>query len=199
MTNTTNVKCKSCRLAGEKLFLKGRRCESEKCALSRRPKTTGKGHRGKSFHRVSEYGLQLREKQKVKKIYSISERQFRRYLAVAKGHEGGVGAVLLSLLERRLDNVLYRIGWADSRLQARQMVRQGKIFIDNHRVKVASYLLDTDKELNVRLPLTPREGEIPEWLKVNLKDKSARLLRLPGREDITENINEQLFLEFYSR
>ena len=199
MTNTTNVKCKSCRLAGEKLFLKGPRCESEKCALSRRPKTTTKGHRGKSFHRVSEYGLQLREKQKVKKIYSLSERQFRRYLTVAKGHKGSVGAALLSLIERRLDNVLYRIGWADSRLQARQMVRQGKIFIDNRRVKVSSYILDTDKKLTTRLPLAPRELEMPDWLKANLKDKSARLLRLPGREDITENINEQLFLEFYSR
>jgi small subunit ribosomal protein S4 len=201
--------CRLCRREGVKLFLKGDRCFKESCAINRRPYPPGE-HGRQRRSKVAGYGLQLREKQKVKRIYGIAERQFRRYFQEAERSRGITGEALLSLLERRLDNVVYRLGLAASRSQARQFVRHGQVMVNGRKTDIPSYELNKDDEVTVKedfkknpflfsnVELAASRG-IPAWLSLDKDSVKGRVMNLPKREDITMEINEQLIVELYSK
>jgi len=204
--------CKLCRREGEKLFLKGARCLSPKCAFERRAYPPGQHGRGATFRRrrASDYSRQLREKQKARRIYGVMERQFRRYYREALRRPGVTGENLLILLETRLDNVVYRMGFADSRAQARQLVQHGHIFLNKHRTKAASALLKPGDVVSVRGPshrlkyfkelrAVMEQHDVPGWLTIEPSQLSGRVLALPMREAIDQPLNEQLIVEYYSR
>jgi len=196
-----------CRREGEKLFLKGDRCRGAKCALEKRPKPPGM--RGWPRGRPSEYGIRLRQKQKCKRYYGLNEGQFRRYFQRAAKSRGNTGEVLLSLLERRLDNVLTVCGFAVSRAQARQLVRHGKVQVNSRKVDIPSYLV---KEGDVVRPV-PEDRMLemvranresaghpePAWLEINEADMTIRVVRMPVREDVSLSVEEELIVEFASR
>lgn len=200
--------CRLCRREGEKLFLKGDRCFKEKCALEKR--NVPPGQHGKRRGRVIGYGAQLREKQKVKRIYGILERQFRNYFKKASLKKGITGEILLTLLERRLDNVVYRLGFSTSRPQARQLVSHGavlvngkKVDVPNYQVKPADLITVTPKAAKntfVEQALSSAKGRgIPEWLELDSDNLKGKVLREPKRSDILYPINEQLIVELYSK
>jgi small subunit ribosomal protein S4 len=204
-----DAKCRLCRRAGMKLFLKGARCHSDKCAIERR--AYAPGEHGKS-RRVKEtdYGTQLREKQKARRIYGVLERQFRNYFEKASRSKGVTGEVLLQMLERRLDNVVYRLGFAHNRAQARQLVRHGHFAVNGRNVNVPSFLLRVGDAVQVRErsksltviqhALESRKGQSsPEWLEVSTDAKAGRVLSVPTRDSIPTPINEQLIVELYSK
>ncbi|MDY7040533.1 MAG: 30S ribosomal protein S4 [Chloroflexota bacterium] len=204
--------CKLCRREGEKLFLKGERCLSAKCALERRSYPPGMHGRESQFRRgrASEYSLQLREKQKVRRIYGVLERQFRRYYQEAVRRKGLTGENLLVILESRLDSVVYRLGFARSRAQARQLVRHGHFQLNGRRVSIPSVLLKPGDELSVsqrsrQLVLFKDveklldEQAVPNWLSLDISNLAGRVLNLPTREEIAPSINEHLIVEYYSR
>jgi len=203
--------CKLCRREGEKLFLKGERCLSSKCAIERRAGPPGGGSKRTRFrHKVSEYGIQLREKQKVRRIYGVLERQFRRYYREAERRRGLTGSNLLSILESRLDNVVYRLGFAESRQQARQLVQHGHFDLNGRRTNIPSCLVKPGDEISVRERSrkltyfrTIRESlgqkALPGWLSLDVENMKGRVLRAPSREDIDIPVNEQLIVEYYSR
>jgi small subunit ribosomal protein S4 len=200
--------CKLCRREGEKLFLKGERCYTDKCAFDRRPYPSGQ--HGQRRTKVTEYGIRLREKQKVRRIYGVLERQFRRYFAEADRVKGVTGENLLALLERRLDSVCYRIGFAATRSDGRQLVRHGHVKVNGKVVSIPSYLVkpndtitvhDRSKELSrltQSLEAVERRG-VPEWLELDKGTQTAKVRSNPVREAITLPIREQLIVEFYSR
>ncbi|MGA2775100.1 MAG: 30S ribosomal protein S4 [Candidatus Omnitrophota bacterium] len=209
MGRYTGAVCRLCRREGEKLFLKGTRCFTEKCAVARRayaPGQHGEGRRSK----LSNYGLQLREKQSVKRIYGVLERQFRKYFETASKTKGVTGKMLLQLLERRLDNVIFRMGLAISRAQARQIVRHNMVYVNNKRVNIPSFLVDKDdivqlktkekasKKIKEILELS-KDRTVPQWLQYDTASWSAKVLRLPEKEDIQQPIQEQLIVELYSK
>ncbi|MCD6289381.1 MAG: 30S ribosomal protein S4 [Anaerolineae bacterium] len=212
MARYTGAVCKLCRREGQKLFLKGERCFSPKCPLEK-GRNYPPGMHGKQSQfrrRESEFGLQLREKQKAKRIYGVLERQFRRYFREALRSKGLTGATLLILLERRLDNVVYRLGLADSRAQARQLVRHGHIEVNGRKTNIPSYLVKAGDVISVRersrkttyfRDLMERLGErpVPEWLSFDPDALTGRVLALPTRDQIDVVINEQLVVEYYSR
>lgn len=201
--------CRFCRREGMKLFLKGDRCFSEKCSVDKRPEQTPGDH-GLRRPKFSEYGIRLREKQKVKRMYGLTEKQFSRYFHTAARKKGVTGSLLISLLERRLDNVVYKLGFASSRKEARIMVRHGHFMINGHKVDIPSYQLNTDDTIQVSessnkvLRITQslegltRRG-FPEWLEIDQEKLMGTVKRLPEREDVTIPIDEQLIVEFYSR
>lgn len=201
--------CRLCRREGEKLFLKGTRCATEKCAVTKRAYPPGQ-HGEARRPKLSNYGVQLREKQKVKRIYGVLERQFRKYFEVASKTKGVTGKVLLQLLERRLDNVIFRMGLAVSRTQARQIVRHNHVYVNSRRVNIPSFLIDKDdvvllkskeKALNnikSNLEMT-KDRTVPSWLDFNRNELSAKVTRLPEKEDIQFPIEEQLIVELYSK
>lgn len=200
--------CRLCRREGMKLFLRGRRCLTDKCAFERRPYPPGQ--HGKNKPRLSDYGIRLREKQKVKRIYGISERQFKNYYEKAAKMKGVTGEILLQFLERRLDNVVFRLNFAMSRAQARQIVNHGHIYVNGRRVNIPSYLvkpgdLITVKEREASKRLIKENLElcedrpVPDWLELNKEKMEGKVLRLPTREDVTIPVQEQLIVEFYSR
>ncbi|MGB5933870.1 MAG: 30S ribosomal protein S4 [Anaerolineae bacterium] len=203
--------CKLCRREGQKLFLKGERCFTPKCAMERRPYPAGMHGRRRQFRRrVSEYGTQLREKQKAKRIYGVLERQFRRYFEEADRRPGLTGLNLLMMLETRLDNVVYRLGLASSRAQARQLVRHGHFSVNGRKTNIPSYLVRPSSEIAVRerskemayfRDVTQRLGErpLPEWLSLDEETLSARVLAFPSRDDVEIPLSEQLIVEYYSR
>jgi small subunit ribosomal protein S4 len=204
-----DAKCRLCRRAGMKLFLKGARCSSDKCAMERR--AYAPGEHGKS-RRVKEtdYGTQLREKQKARRMYGVLERQFRNYFEKAARAKGVTGEVLLQMLERRLDNVVFRLGFANNRAQARQLVRHRHFIVNGRRVDVPSYLLRVGDTIQVRdksRKLTVIQGSLearkgtssPEWLDLSADTMSGRVLSIPARESITTPVNEQLIVELYSK
>jgi len=204
-----DAKCRLCRRAGMKLFLKGARCYSDKCAMERR--AYAPGEHGKS-RRVKEtdYGTQLREKQKARRMYGVLERQFRNYFEKAARAKGVTGEVLLQMLERRLDNVVYRVGFAHNRAQARQLVRHGHFRVNGRAVNIPSYLLRVGDTIQVRdrsrnlvvihSALESRKGQSgPEWLQLDSEAMSGRVLNIPGRQSIATPINEQLIVELYSK
>lgn len=208
MARYTDAVCRLCRRHGEKLFLKGTRCNTEKCAIVKR--NSPPGQHGKLRYKPSNYGLQLREKQKVKRIYGVLEKQFRRYFAKASKSKGITGKVLLQFLERRLDNVIFRLGFATSRSQARQIVRHNFISVDSKRVNIPSYLVDKDVVIEVSSKEKSREKikenmeltkdrSVPVWLELNTNDLKAKVLRLPEKDDIQYTIQEQLIVELYSK
>jgi len=200
MGRYTGPKCRLCRREGVKLFLKGARCESQKCAMVRHSQVPGQ--HGKVGRRPSNYFLQLREKQKVKRIYGVLEAQFRKYFRMAEKHPGATGEVLLQFLERRLDNIVCRLGLAPSRAAARQMVRHGRITVDGKKVDRPSYLVgagETIKATGTAAAVADDRREIPVWLTWNKKTNQGKVSRLPEREEIDPTIREQLIVEFYSR
>ncbi len=212
MARYTGPVCRLCRREGQKLFLKGARCTSPKCALERRDYPPGQHGQMARFRRgqPTDYFRQLREKQKVKRVYGILERQFRRYFREALRTPGLTGENLLILLERRLDNVVYRLGFADSRAQARQLVQHGHFTVNGRRVTIPSYLVRPGDRIAVREGSRQRpyfreraemldEMRVPDWLSLDTEDLSARVLGMPRREHVDIPINEQLVVEYYSR
>jgi small subunit ribosomal protein S4 len=204
-----DARCRLCRREGAKLFLKGTRCFTDKCAFEKRGYAPGE--HGKS-RRIKEtnYGLQLREKQKARRLYGVLERQFRNYFYKAAEAKGVTGEVLLQMLERRLDNVVYRLGFALSHHQARQLVRHGHFTVNGRKVDIPSFLVKAGDEVGVRersrkLPvvltsLEQRKGQwVPEWLELSTEKMSGRVLNIPTRQSITVPINEQLIVELYSK
>lgn len=212
MARHTSAVCKLCRREGEKLYLKGERCFSPKCAFEKRPYPPGLHGKQAQFRRrkESDYALQLRAKQKARRVYGVMERQFRRYFREAERRRGLTGTNLLVLLESRLDNVVYRLGFASSRPQARQMVRHGHFDVNGHKVNIPSFLVQPGDVVAVRgrsrqLPgfkILAEELEhrgVPNWLTRDDMTMSGHMLDLPTREDIDVAINEQLIVEYYSR
>ncbi len=201
--------CRLCRREGMKLFLKGERCHAEKCAIERRnvpPGHHGKGRKAK----LQGYGLQLREKQRVKRMYGVLERQFRRYFHEADRRRGITGETLLQLLESRLDNVVYRLGFATSRPQARQLVRHGHFLVNGRRADIPSYSLRTGDRVSVKAnsannPAIAYAREevkgrgIPEWLELGADGQEGRFAAVPNREQLNLPVQEQLIVELYSK
>lgn len=200
MAREKGPKCRLCRREGEKLYLKGARCHSEKCAINKR--NFHPGQHGTSRHRLSDYGRQLREKQKAKRIYGILERQFRKYVDSALKTKGVTGEVLVKNLETRLDNMVYRSGFAVSRGQARQFIRSGYFQVSDKVVLTPSYQLkvgDIIKPVKFEKIHLREAFVMPEWLEANVSEKYVKFARLPQLADMTENINVQLIIEYYSR
>lgn len=200
MARYNGPKCKLCRREGEKLYLKGTRCHTEKCGITKR--SYAPGQHGNARVRTSDYGKQMREKQKAKRIYGIMEKQFKTYVDKALKAKGVTGEALLRNLETRLDNLVYRSGFAVSRAQARQLVRSGMIQVNDKKVTIPSLQLkvgDVLKPVDFN-KVHLREGFVlPEWLEANVKEKFVRYGRMPTLEDSLENINVQIIIEYYSR
>jgi len=200
--------CRLCRRENMKMFLKGTRCYTEKCTFERRKYPPGQ--HGHNKGKLSDYGLQLREKQKVKRIYGIMEQQFKNYFEKSTKMKGVTGENLLKLLERRLDNVIYRMGFAINRRQARQMVRHGFFMINGKKVNIPSYLVrpgdiiditQAGRELEAikeNLALAEQRG-LPVWIEINIEEMKGKFVRLPEKEEIQLPVQEQLIVEFYSK
>ncbi len=212
MARYTGPVCKLCRREGEKLFLKGARCLSPKCAIEKRGYPPGQhGHETQYRRgRASDYAMQLREKQKVRHIYGVLEAQFRRYYRVALRRPGMTGSNLMGILESRLDNVIYRMGFAESRSNARQLVAHGHFNVNGRRTNIPSYLVRPGDRIEVRegssrRPYFKQVRDLaqditpPEWLSRDLSTLSGSMLRMPERRDVEYSINEQLIVEYYSR
>lgn len=208
MARYTGSVCKLCRREGEKLFLKGERCYSDKCSVSRRNYVPGQ--HGKGRKKTSEYGLQLRMKQKARRYYGILEGQFRHYFDMAERKQGVTGENLLRILESRLDNVVYRLGWASSRAEARQLVVHGHFTVDGKNVDIPSYLLRAGEvvaiankskdSVKIKSVLEANSGRpVPAWLDLNREALEAKVVNLPAREEIDAPVEEQLIVEFYSK
>ena len=214
MARYTGSVCKLCRREGEKLFLKGERCFTPKCAFERRAYAPGQ-HGGRFSQtrrrrRESDYGRQLRAKQKARRIYGILEKQFRRFFALAVKQRGLTGVNLLQILESRLDNVVFRMGFAVNRTQARQIVNHGHFIVNGRKTDIPSMLLKEGDVLNIReeskknglfqdLSERAEKTNCALWIERDLKNLSGRVLRLPERGEIDGNLNEQLIVEYYSR
>ncbi|HEX5759458.1 MAG TPA: 30S ribosomal protein S4 [Thermoanaerobaculia bacterium] len=209
MARYTGPVCRLCRRERMKLFLKGDRCFKEKCAIERRGYPPGQ-HGQRRGRRTLGYGLQLREKQKVKRIYGVLEAQFRTYFEEADRKKGITGENLLVMLERRLDNVVYSLGFAASRAQARQFARHGHVLVDGKKTSIPSYQVRPGQTISVREGSrqndfirqsveTARGRGVPEWLELDAENMTGRVLREPAREDIKLPIQEQLIVELYSR
>ena len=211
MARNISSKCKLCRRTGEKLFLKGDRCVSPKCAMARKPYVPGVHGNNGAKRSLSEYGKQLMQKQKIRRMYGISEKQFRKHLEDAKKGTGVVGDNLISILEMRLDNVIYRLGIANSRSQARQIVGHGHFFVNGKNLDVASASLrigdvvsvkDGKKEKNYFKDIQPilkKKGGIPGWLDFDAGKMEGKILSKPTRDEIGVNIDVQGVIDFYSR
>ena len=212
MARYTGPVCKLCRREGEKLFLKGSRCMTPKCSFERRSYPPGQHGREGQFRRgrASDYLLQLREKQKARRIYGIMERQFSRYFERASLRSGLTGSNLLILLESRLDNVVYRLGLASSRAQARQLVSHGHFMLNGRKTDVPSALVSAGDSISLRPESAGRayfkelrqdidDRQVPRWLSLNTGNLTGTILNLPVREDIDVSLNEQLIVEYYSR
>ncbi len=202
--------CRQCRREGAKLYLKGDRCYSDKCAFGRRGYAPGQHGQQQARKKVSEYGTQLREKQKARRIYGLLEKQFRNYFEKAERQKGITGENLLVLLERRLDNVVYRLGFASSRTQARQLVRHGHYAVNGHRVDIPSFLVKagdvvTVAEASKEAPIIKEMAEglatksVPAWLELNAAGMSGKVQRYPTREEIDVPVQEHFIVELYSR
>ncbi|HSQ26108.1 MAG TPA: 30S ribosomal protein S4 [Anaerolineales bacterium] len=204
--------CKLCRREGEKLFLKGERCFTSKCSFERRGYAPGQHGKSSQFRRrrESDYNRQLRAKQKARRVYGVLERQFHRYYTVALGRRGLTGLNLLQILETRLDNVIYRLGYADSRAQARVLVTHGHFSVNGRRTDIPSMLVSQSDVVEVRegsrkrtyfkdLPALAEDKNVPAWLSRDLKNLSGTMIRLPERSEVDSNLNEQLIVEYYSR
>ena len=200
--------CRLCRREGEKLFLKGTRCYTHKCAISRREYAPGQ--HGLKKAKLSNFGLQLREKQKVKRIYGVLEKQFRNYFLKAVRTKGVTGTMLLQFLERRLDSVVFNCGFAKSRTDGRQIVSHNHVAVNGRRVNIASFLVKpqdvieiktdakTAEAIKANVEMT-KERKVPSWLEADAAHLKAKVVRVPMREDIGFSINEQLIVELYSR
>lgn len=208
MARYKDEQCRICRREGQKLFLKGSRCYSDKCSVTRR--NYAPGQHGQKRTKLSEYGTQLREKQKTRSFYGVGEKQFRKYFEMASNKKGITGTNLLQILESRLDNVVYRLGLGVSRPQARQMVTHGNIEVNGKKVDVASYLVKPGDVIAVREarrnnPVIKENIEngskrpVPEWLDLDSKNLSAKVVRAVSREEIDLPVEEHLIIELYSK
>jgi len=206
MARDTGPQCKQCRREGQKLFLKGERCMTEKCGVERRSYPPGEHGRGRV--RASEYRQQLREKQKTRRYYGVLERQFRGYYEKASRQPGVTGENLLRMLERRFDNVLVRLGFAASRRQARQMINHGHWLINGRRVDIPSYQVRPDDVITIRpqsgaadvvRQATELTAAVPPWLQADHDALTAKVLREPERSEISAPVSEQLIVELYSK
>ncbi len=208
MARYTDSKCRLCRREGSKLYLKGDRCYTDKCAVGRRAYAPGQHGQGRK--KISEYGIQLREKQKVRRIYGILDKQFRDYFVEAERQKGVTGENLLRLLELRLDNVVYRMGFGESRAEARQLVRHGHFTINGKKVNIPSCQVGLNDLVAVKpsskntdkfkdLAENSAGKTAPQWLSINSEMMEARVIALPVREDIDLPIEEHLIVELYSR
>ena len=206
MAKYTCADCRQCRREGQKLFLKGERCTSKKCAMERRP--VAPGHHGTGRKKASEYSVQLREKQKAKRAYGLLEKQFRGYYEEAERMRGVTGENMLALIERRLDNVVYRMGIGASRAQCRQIVNHGHITVNGKSVDIPSYQVkigdvisvhETSKDNAIFKELRGARIVMPKWLEFDTESLVGKITDSPKREDIDLNINEQLIVELYSK
>ena len=207
MARYTEAVCRLCRRENQKLFLKGDRCYSAKCPVVKRG--TAPGQHAKSRRKTSEYGLQLREKQKARRTYGLLEKQFHSCFTKATNMKGAAGENMLQLLERRLDNVVYRLGFGDSRAQARQIVNHGHITVNGKKVNIPSFIVKAGDVIAISESSTSiekfkamREGTsktIPAWLELNSQELSGKVVELPKREDLDLSIEEHLIVELYSR
>lgn len=208
MARYTDAVCRLCRREGRKLFLKGERCDSPKCAINKR--NFPPGQHGLSRNKVSQYGQQLREKQKAKRIYGVLEKQFHHYFEIAERHRGVTGHNLMQLLERRLDNIVYRLGFASSRSQARQLVSHGNVTINGKRVNIPSYLVKPGEAISIdpamrenisvkkALENLVRSGRLG-WLDYDSASFTGKLKANPSRPEIPVELDEQLIVELYSK
>ena len=208
MARYTDEQCRICRREGQKLFLKGSRCYTDKCSISRR--NYAPGQHGQKRAKLSEYGTQLREKQKTKSYYGVGEKQFRGYFEIASNKKGVTGENLLQILESRLDNVVYRLGFGASRAQARQLVNHGQFEVNGKKVDIPSYLVKAGDVITVRESKKDNSTikanieanatrPIPAWLELNNETLSGKVLRLASREDVDIPIEEHLVVELYSK
>lgn len=208
MARYTGAVCRLCRREGAKLFLKGDRCYTDKCSIEKRAYAPGQHGQGRKKN--SEYGIQLREKQKARRIYGVLENQFRRYFKEADRQKGVTGDNLLRLLERRLDNVVYRLGFAGSRVEARQLVKHGHFTVNGKKVNIPSFLVRVGEEVAVKeksrasakfqeIKEAVAHKSSPAWLEVDKENLSGRVLTLPLREEIDVPLEEHLIVELYSR
>ena len=208
MSRYKDEQCRICRREGQKLFLKGSRCYSDKCSISRR--NYAPGQHGQKRAKLSEYGTQLREKQKTKAFYGVGEKQFRRYFDMASNSKGKTGEVLLQILESRLDNVVYRLGFASSRAQARMLVTHGAFEVNGHKVDIPSYLVKAGDVIAVReirkdngaIKIAVEENgsrPVPAWLEKDQEKLSGKVVTLATREDIDLPVEEHLIVELYSK
>ncbi len=208
MARYTEAACRLCRREGEKLYLKGERCYTNKCSVGRR--SYAPGEHGQDRKKISEYGLQLREKQKLRRIYGILERQFSGYFSLAESKKGITGENLLQILESRLDNVVYRLGFAASRKEARQLVRHGHFLVNGKKVNIPSFLIKAGDVISIKEGSldSPKLKEIledaashtaPEWLQIDVNSHSGKVKSLPIREQIDIPVQEHLIVELYSR
>lgn len=208
MARYTDEQCRICRREGQKLFLKGSRCYSDKCSISRR--NYAPGQHGQKRAKLSEYGTQLREKQKTKSYYGVGEKQFRGYFEMASNKKGITGENLLQILESRLDNVVYRLGFGASRAQARQLVSHGQFAVNGQRVDIPSYLVKAGDVITVRENKKENGAikanieansarPVPAWLELNNETLSGKVVRLASREDVDIPVEEHLIVELYSK
>ncbi len=208
MARYTGAVCRLCRREGQKLFLKGERCYSDKCSVGIRAYAPGQHGQGRK--KSSEYGLQLRAKQKARRFYGVQEGQFHHYFEIAERKQGVTGTNLLKILESRLDNVVYRVGFASSRAEARQLVGHGHFEVNGSRVDIASYLLKAGDVITLCEKARGSEKfkavieansakPVPEWIDVDRDNFSAKIVNLPEREQIDAPVEEQLIVEFYSK
>ena len=208
MSRYKDEQCRICRREGQKLFLKGSRCYTDKCSVSRR--NYAPGEHGQKKAKLSEYGTQLREKQKTKSFYGVGEKQFRKYFDMASNKKGITGDNLLQILESRLDNVVYRLGYGSSRAQARQLVNHGHFEVNGKKVDIASYLVKAGDIIAVRenkkdsgiIKVNVEElasRPVPEWLEKNAETLSGKVIRLASRQDIDLPVEEHLIVELYSK
>jgi len=208
MARYTEAVCRLCRREGGKLFLKGTRCYSKKCSFERRP--TPPGQHGVRRRKMGEFGIQLREKQKVRRVYGVLERQFRNYFNEAETHEGVTGEALLVSLETRLDNVVFRLGFASSRSQARQLVAHGHFAVNGTPTNIPSYRMRTGDRVEVResrrgreafkvIRETLRSHSAPDWLSLDAAKLAGSVASLPRRDQMPLDLSEQLVVEYYSR
>ncbi|MFA5060429.1 MAG: 30S ribosomal protein S4 [Candidatus Omnitrophota bacterium] len=210
MARQVGPSCKLCRREGEKLFLKGARCYTHKCSISRREYAPGQHGASAKKSKMSNFGLQLREKQKVKRIYGVLEKQFQNYFGKAAATKGVTGTLLLQYLERRLDNVVFQLGFATSRTEARQLVSHGSVFVNNRCVNIPSFSVKVNDEIEIKVSDKSRKGiqdnietskerATPAWLQADRDHFRGKVLRFPERTDILFPVNEQLIVELYSR
>jgi len=193
-------KCRICRRVGEKLFLKGEKCNSPKCTFTKKSYPPGLGGPKLRMRRGSDYSIQLKEKQKARAIYGVSERQMQNYFNEARKDRSATGAILIQFLERRLDNIVYKAGWARSRNEARQMVSHGKILLNGKKAKTASQIVSIgDKVQTKQFPeKLPTQKDLPNWINLSADLKECEIKTLPEKDELSL-INEQLIIEFYSR
>jgi len=207
MAKNLESKCKLCRREGNALFLKGQRCFGPKCPVTKKGAVPPGQHGARQTRRMSEYGKQLREKQKAKRFYGVFEKQFRIYFNQAFKKKGQTGEALLQLLELRLDNIVFRVGFANSRFQARQLIDHGHVLVEGKKVDIASYQLKPGQVVSlgnsalkmetVKKLLADKKQAIPEWLQK--KANSAKIVRRPGRDEVASDIDDKLIVEFYSK